>query len=86
MDGNGTAVSNTWGIVLAGGSGRRLAPLTTRLYGEAIPKQFAVLWSALVATADHSSNELTDSAIANVVVVLATMTSWRAARKLPTPM
>src|SRR5690242_13068677 len=43
MDGNGAAVSNTWGIVLAGGSGRRLAPLTTRLYGEAIPKQFAVL-------------------------------------------
>jgi mannose-1-phosphate guanylyltransferase len=43
MDGNGTAVSNTWAIVLAGGSGRRLAPLTTQLYGQAIPKQFAVL-------------------------------------------
>ncbi len=32
-----------WVIVLAGGEGTRLAPLTTALYGRALPKQFAVL-------------------------------------------
>lgn len=32
-----------WVIVLAGGSGRRLASLTRRLYGFSLPKQFAVL-------------------------------------------
>lgn len=32
-----------WAIVLAAGEGRRLAPLTQRLYGAARPKQFAVL-------------------------------------------
>jgi mannose-1-phosphate guanylyltransferase len=30
-------------IVLAGGEGQRLAPLTRALYGTALPKQFAVL-------------------------------------------
>jgi hypothetical protein len=39
----GHDVESTWAVVLAGGSGRRLAPLTTGLYGHAIPKQFAVL-------------------------------------------
>lgn len=32
-----------WVIVLAGGEGRRLAPLTAALYGRPVPKQFAVL-------------------------------------------
>lgn len=32
-----------WAIVLAAGEGKRLAPLTERLYGGALPKQFAVL-------------------------------------------
>ncbi len=35
--------SNLWAIVLAAGEGRRLAPLTRRLYGTPRPKQFAVL-------------------------------------------
>lgn len=32
-----------WAIVLAGGEGTRLAPLTTALYGWAVPKQFATV-------------------------------------------
>jgi len=32
-----------WAIVLAGGEGSRLAPLTTALYGRPVPKQFAVV-------------------------------------------
>jgi hypothetical protein len=32
-----------WAIVLAGGDGVRLQPLTRRLYGEPRPKQFAAL-------------------------------------------
>lgn len=32
-----------WAIVLAGGEGTRLAPLTTALYGRPVPKQFAVV-------------------------------------------
>jgi len=31
-----------WAVVLAGGSGTRLAPLTTALYGFPLPKQYAV--------------------------------------------
>lgn len=32
-----------WAIVLAGGEGTRLAPLTTALYGRPVPKQFAAV-------------------------------------------
>src|SRR5262245_37379903 len=32
-----------WAVILAGGEGLRLAPLTRQLYGEARPKQYAVL-------------------------------------------
>jgi mannose-1-phosphate guanylyltransferase len=32
-----------WAVVLAGGEGSRLAPLTRALYGKPLPKQFAVL-------------------------------------------
>lgn len=32
-----------WVVVLAGGEGRRLGPLTAALYGRPVPKQFAVL-------------------------------------------
>ena len=32
-----------WAIVLAGGEGRRLAPLTRRLYGDDRPKQYTAL-------------------------------------------
>ncbi len=33
----------SWAVVLAAGDGERLRPLTRRLYGEPVPKQFAVL-------------------------------------------
>jgi mannose-1-phosphate guanylyltransferase len=32
-----------WAVILAGGQGRRLQPLVRALYGEPLPKQFAVL-------------------------------------------
>jgi mannose-1-phosphate guanylyltransferase len=38
-----TGPGATWVIVLAGGEGTRLAPLTTALYGRPLPKQFATL-------------------------------------------
>ncbi|MBZ0232259.1 MAG: NTP transferase domain-containing protein [Deltaproteobacteria bacterium] len=34
---------DTWFVILAGGEGKRLAPLTRALYGCDLPKQFAVL-------------------------------------------
>jgi hypothetical protein len=40
-------------IILAGGEGQRLAPLTRALYGTDLPKQFAVLSGGAVADADH---------------------------------
>jgi mannose-1-phosphate guanylyltransferase len=38
-----TTTSNTYGIVLAGGDGRRMAILTRALFGRWIPKQFAAI-------------------------------------------
>lgn len=38
-----TTTSKTFVVVLAGGEGTRLAPLTRALYGHDLPKQFAVL-------------------------------------------
>jgi len=35
-----------WAIVVAGGDGKRLTPLTTALYGHPVPKQFAVIAGA----------------------------------------
>ena len=37
------AAGLVWAVVLAGGEGRRMAPLTRSLYGHALPKQFAAL-------------------------------------------
>lgn len=48
--------NSLWAIILAGGDGTRLAPLTQQLYGEPLPKQFAVLAgerSLLQATIDR---------------------------------
>ncbi len=39
----GQAVGRLWAIVLAGGEGKRLAPLTRAVYGWDLPKQFAAL-------------------------------------------
>ena len=59
-----------WGIILAGGSGRRLVPLTTRLYGRAVPKQFAVLYgkdSLLQHTVRRLGSVISESRIVIVV-------------------
>ena len=39
----GPRSQNLWGVVLAGGSGTRLASLTRALYGFDLPKQFACI-------------------------------------------
>lgn len=39
----GAAVASPWAVVLAGGEGVRLRPLTRRLFGEPRPKQFCPL-------------------------------------------
>jgi mannose-1-phosphate guanylyltransferase len=36
-------MNGPWAVVLAGGDGTRLRPLTRRLYGEELPKQFAAI-------------------------------------------
>jgi hypothetical protein len=36
--------SGRWGVILAGGDGKRLLPLTRKLTGEDRPKQFCPLW------------------------------------------
>lgn len=38
-----TSDDRLWAVVLAAGEGTRLAPMTRRLYGEPLPKQFATL-------------------------------------------
>jgi len=40
----GDSYGSTWAIVLAGGDGRRLRPLTTSLSGISVPKQYCSLW------------------------------------------
>ena len=43
IDDPGAAVKSPWAVVLAGGEGVRLRPLTRRLFGEPRPKQFCPL-------------------------------------------
>jgi mannose-1-phosphate guanylyltransferase len=53
------STDRTWAVVLAAGDGSRLRPLTRRLYGEGIPKQFAVIEgerSLLQTTLDRLSS------------------------------
>jgi mannose-1-phosphate guanylyltransferase len=40
------APEHLWGIILAGGEGRRLEPLVRQIYGDARPKQYAALLGA----------------------------------------
>jgi mannose-1-phosphate guanylyltransferase len=54
-----TITEETWVIILAGGEGKRLAPLTRALYGVDLPKQFAALrgtTSMLQATLDRAAS------------------------------
>jgi mannose-1-phosphate guanylyltransferase len=57
-------------IVLAGGEGQRLAPLTRALYGTAVPKQFAVISGerSLMQTTIERAKALTTPSRISVVV------------------
>ena len=50
-------------VILAGGDGRRLAPLTRALYGTELPKQFAILSGekSLLQTTIERALALTDT-------------------------
>ncbi len=71
-----------WAVILAAGEGRRLAPLTRALYGEELPKQFAVLAgdrSLLQATVERAL-ELVPAE--RIVVVVSRDREWLARRQL----
>jgi len=64
----GMTSSALWGLVLAGGDGVRLQPLTRRLTGRPIPKQYCRL------TGDRSMLQSTLTRIAPLVAATRTMT------------
>ena len=57
-------------VILAGGSGKRLAPLTRALYGHDLPKQFATLEGdrSLLQTTIDRALDLTDASRISVIV------------------
>ncbi len=57
-------------VILAGGDGRRLAPLTRALYGTELPKQFAILAGekSLLQTTIERALALTDATRITVVI------------------
>jgi mannose-1-phosphate guanylyltransferase len=80
------STGSTWSIVLAGGDGTRLAPLTRDAYGRVVPKQFCsfggtqtLLGATLARSARHAVPEQT------LVVVAADHEYWwsRALAALP---
>jgi mannose-1-phosphate guanylyltransferase len=74
-----TVRSDLWAIILAGGAGTRLAPLTRALYGVDLPKQYAVLAggdSLLQATVARTSSLVP----AERIVVVATAPHGETAR------
>lgn len=56
-----------WAMVLAGGDGIRLQPLTRRLYGEPRPKQFAALIGTCSQTPSSSCPVHFDSCASDLV-------------------
>lgn len=57
-------------VILAGGSGKRLAPLTRALYGTDLPKQFAIITGdkSLLQTTIERALDLTDASRVSVIV------------------
>jgi mannose-1-phosphate guanylyltransferase len=73
---------SSWTIILAGGEGKRLAPLTRALYGTELPKQFAVLdgeRSLLQQTVERAA---AISGLAHTVVVVSASRAALAAEQL----
>jgi mannose-1-phosphate guanylyltransferase len=74
--------SNLWAVVLAAGEGVRLAPLTRALYGEPVPKQFAVLdgeRSLLQATVERALDLVPEQ---RVVAIVSREREWLARQQL----
>jgi mannose-1-phosphate guanylyltransferase len=71
-----------WAVVVAAGEGVRLAPLTRALYGEPVPKQFAVLdgeRSLLQATVERALDLVPQE---RIVAIVSREREWMARQQL----
>lgn len=66
-----TGHENMWAIVLAGGAGTRLSPLTTRADGNVVPKQYCSLYGSVSLVQKSIARAASIVSIDRVVVVVA---------------
>jgi hypothetical protein len=68
--------SHLWAVVLAGGHGTRLRPLTRRIYGEPRPRQFASI---------AGDRPMLGDTLARAALVVPIERGWREEGRLPLP-